>query len=122
MNALYQQNYWGGLSQFELPHCVIQNDTLILPPSALAILLILYEEGHAKHTTTSVDSPMEVLVDQKEMMELSGYSKDIITEAIQKLEVKNFVRSNSTREKDGQFSSKSYALCNPADGLSLKTP
>jgi hypothetical protein len=121
MSALFQQNYWGNLSQFELPHCVIQDEALILTPSALSILLILFEEGHAKHTT-SAGSPLEVLVDLKEMMDLSGYSKDVVTKATNELEDKKFIQPNRTREKDGQFGSKSYVLCNPTYGLPLKTP
>jgi hypothetical protein len=50
----FNRNYWGRLSQFEIPHSIVQGDVLILKPDALAVLLVLFEVGKAQQRTRSL--------------------------------------------------------------------
>ncbi len=120
MSNSFKPNYWGRLSQFEIPHSIVQGNRVALKPSALSVLLVLFEIGKSKRSRV-VGSSVDVKASQELLMERSGSSKNMITGAVEELEQKRFIRRSSSRKKYGEFGANLYTLCDPATGGALVT-
>jgi hypothetical protein len=114
----FRPNYWGKLPQFEIPHSIVQDGILKVNPDALAVLLVLFEVGKAQQRTRT-GSTVQVKVTHDLLMERSGYSKNVIPEAVKELEERDFIRCSASRKKRGEFGSNVYTLLNPGTGIAL---
>lgn len=97
---------------------MIQDDTLILKPDALAMFLILFELGSAQHKSRK-GPYVEVKITQKLLMDRSGFSKNVISGAMRKLEEKKLISKATSRKKYGEFGANVYTLLNPGTGKPL---
>jgi hypothetical protein len=121
MTHSFRPNYWGRLPHFEIPHCIVQNEMLVLKPSSIAVLLILFDVGKAQQRSNT-ETYVDVKITQELLMKRSGFSKNVIPNAVQELERKKFIRSSGSRKKYGEFGANVYTLCNPGSGAGLVAP
>ena len=122
MNKPFVANYWGRLRQFEIPYAIVREQQLFVTPSALAVLLVLFESGKAQQRTSNreIGADIQVKITQNTIGERTGLSKNAIPTAITELENQGFIRAVRTRKKRGEFGSNVYTLLNPATRQSLK--
>lgn len=117
---IFSPTYWGRLRQFEIPHSIIQSGTLRLKPAELAVLLVLLETGKAQQSARPDAQAVQVRATQKLLATRSGYTKNVITDAVKSLALKGFIRICPSRKKQGEYGSNLYILLNPDTGLELE--
>jgi 5S rRNA maturation endonuclease (ribonuclease M5) len=81
---------------------------------------VLYEIAkglQGKHS----DPLASVTIKQKLLIERTGFSKNVITQAAQNLVAKQFIKRAGQRKKYGEFAGNKYFLCDPATGEPFKT-
>ena len=126
---------WGSIKVFQVPCAVFQSDPLfpnspslkaapllLLEPSPLTFLLVIYEIAKGLKGKQS-DPLASVTIKHKLLMERTGLSKNVITSAAQKLEEKRFIKRAEERQRKtcGEFAGGTYKLCDPATGDPYKT-
>src|SRR5450755_1972551 len=109
---VFKKTRWGSIRVFQAPCSIFQRQelfpnshsslkappALILSPNALTVLLVLYES--AKSIQGKPAEPLaSVRIKQELLKERTGYSKNIITRAIQDLQDKQFIKFESQRKK-----------------------
>jgi hypothetical protein len=93
---------------------------LIVSPNCLAVLLVVYE--CAKGLMGKPKEPLaSVRIKQKLLTERTGYSKNIISQAVHDLQVKRFIKFECQRKKYGEFGVNKYFLCDPSTGEPFRT-
>lgn len=121
MAQVPRPNYWGRLYQFALPYSIIQNGRLVLSPSSLAILMVLYE-SIKNRAARPVGSNVEIKITQKLLRIRGGLSKNTPGKAIKELCAKHFIQNSAPRNKHGHFGVYTYTLRDPQSGLPLVWP
>jgi hypothetical protein len=113
------QNRWGPLRQVHVPNAVFQEDVLALPAPSLAVLIALLYVNKGRKLS-DLDIHATVRVGTKRLSAVTGYSKNMITEAIQELKSSCFLESEANRRKRGEFGTSEYVFCNPSNGEFLQ--
>src|ERR1022692_4193076 len=131
---MFKPTRWGSIRVFQAPCAIFHRQemfpnsnsslkaspALIVSPNALAVLLVLYEcakslKGKPKEPLASVRIKQELLIER------TGYSKNIITGAVENLEDKRFIKFEPQRKKYGEFGVNKYFLCDSSTGEPFKT-
>lgn len=122
-------NQWGAVRQVQLPRNVVTNETLSLSPSALSVLVCLFQTEklqrlrHDFNTVYTFNGTEAVLkITTKRMMERTGYAKNAITDALKELQESCYIRRETSRKKDGGFAVNEYTLLNPMTAAPLQLP
>jgi DNA-binding MarR family transcriptional regulator/5S rRNA maturation endonuclease (ribonuclease M5) len=131
---MFKPTRWGSIRVFQAPCAIFHRQEMfpnsnsslkappasIVSPNALAVLLVLYEcakslKGKPKEPLASVRIKQELLIER------TGYSKNIITRAVQELQDKRFIKFEAQRKKYGEFGVNKYFLCDSSTGEPFKT-
>jgi DNA-binding MarR family transcriptional regulator/5S rRNA maturation endonuclease (ribonuclease M5) len=113
------RNYWGTLRQFKAPCALVESDRLILEPKEIAALMTLLESVSRK-SELSGDGTATVRISQKTLMERTGYSKNLVVQALRQLKDKKFIRRrDAERKKFGEFAVREYTICDSKTGEPL---
>jgi hypothetical protein len=129
----FEQTRWGLIKVFQAPCAVFQSQSvvpnypilktpkaLMLSAPSLAALLVLYET--AKSLKGRASEPLaSVTIKQKILIERTGFSKNIITQAAQELEDQRFIKLEGQRRKYGEFGVNKYFLCDSSTGEPFTT-
>lgn len=131
---LFKPTRWGTIRVFQAPCSIFQRQelfpnsqssleappALILNANALAVLLVLYE--FAKQLMGKPKEPLaSVKIKQELLQERTGYSKNVITRALQNLQDNRFIKFEGQRKKYGEFGANKYFLCDSLTGEPFKT-
>jgi 5S rRNA maturation endonuclease (ribonuclease M5) len=110
----FSRTHWGKIKQFQLP-CTLFQPTIAVPHCLLAVLLVMYETVRKVNMNHS-QRFAEVHINQKLMVERTGFSRNSVSKAICELETRKFIQVESYRKKRGEFGVNRYLICNPATG------
>src|SRR5437773_2166440 len=106
----FQSVRWGSHRILQIPSYLVKDETLCLPPKAIAVFLALLQASR-KH---GLFVPVTSKVSQLKLMERTGFSKNVITDAVKQLEDNKFIEcSRKQRMKYQEFSVNSYSIWNP---------
>jgi 5S rRNA maturation endonuclease (ribonuclease M5) len=81
---------------------------------------VLYEIAKSLQGKHS-DPLASVTIKQKLLIERTGFSKNVITQAARDLVAKQFINRAGQRKKYGEFAGNKYFLCDPSTGDPFKT-
>jgi DNA-binding MarR family transcriptional regulator/5S rRNA maturation endonuclease (ribonuclease M5) len=131
---VFKPTRWGSIKVFQAPCAIFQRQALfpnsnsslrapqalMLSPNSLTVLLVLYESAKSLHGKSS-EPLASVRIKQELLIERTGYSKNIITKAVQSLQDKRFIKFEGQRKKYGEFGVNKYFLCDSSTGEPFKT-
>ncbi len=121
MNKYYSQR-WGSLKTFQFPGGVFTHGELVLFPSELKVLLVIFKSVSAKRAAVS-EEVATLKISHKTLIERTGYSKNTITKAINGLQQKNLLlRLGQQRRKYKQFGVNEYTILDSRTGTALMPP
>lgn len=128
-----KQTYWGSIKTFQVPCAIFepkpelegselfnQKPELFLDSSSLKILLVLFERAKTANAHLS-NGPVAFKLNQLDIQERGGLSKNVVTEHVRKLVSDNFIRVEKPRKKLGSFGVNEYIICDPKTGAPLES-
>lgn len=119
MHYMTYWNRWGGIQQIHVPDALFQNKALVLQANSLAVLLVLLHIYKNKAHTGIQPTIATVRVGQEKLIQRTGYSRNIITKAVEQLENARFVATIPHRKKRKEFGANEYILRRPDNGDAL---
>jgi len=103
----------------KIPRSIVQHGSLVLNADALSVLIVLLQLHKSRHLRDS-EPLATVKVGHEKLMQMTGYSTNIITRAVKELVKRQLIEVNENRKKRGEFGTNDYIFRRPDNGEPLR--
>jgi len=124
--AHFKDGIWGNLPKLCLPSCIVdkKSNAISLDNETLNVLiavLCIQRDETLKHRSTPEGATAIVKADRKALMQITGMSKNLVSNGLKSLEEAGYIAKIRGRDKLEQFAATQCILLNPITHSELLT-